>query len=134
MRLVKRLLSFARPFTIISRNISSIRVFGIVFGLVNFAMLIPLLDTLFNSEAIHATPIPVIFSFSLGYFKDLFSYYFHYFSTEKGKWYALAYVCAVIVIATILSNFFRYMAVRVLVRLRMVMLERIRLKLYDRFC
>ncbi|HYC27468.1 MAG TPA: ABC transporter ATP-binding protein, partial [Chitinophagaceae bacterium] len=38
-----------------------------------------------------------------------------------------------IVIATILSNFFRYMAVRVLVRLRMTMLERIRLRLYDRF-
>ncbi len=96
-------------------------------------MLIPLLDTLFNSDAIAATPHPGSFRFELGYFKDLFAYYFHYFSTEKGKWYALVYVCGVIVIATILSNFFRYMAVRVLVRLRMVMLERIRLKLYDRF-
>ena len=133
MRLVKRLLSFARPLHHYFPEYIIYTIFGIVFGLVNFAMLIPLLDTLFNSDAIAATPHPGSFRFELGYFKDLFAYYFHYFSTEKGKWYALVYVCGVIVIATILSNFFRYMAVRVLVRLRMVMLERIRLKLYDRF-
>ena len=133
MRLVKRLLSFARPLHHYFPEYIVYTIFGIVFGLVNFAMLIPLLDTLFNSDAIAATPHPGAFRFELGYFKDLFAYYFHYFSTEKGKWFALVYVCGVIVIATILSNFFRYMAVRVLVRLRMVMLERIRLKLYDRF-
>jgi ATP-binding cassette, subfamily B, bacterial MsbA len=134
MRLVKRLLSFATPLHHYFPEYIIYTIFGIVFGLVNFAMLIPLLDTLFNSNAVTAVAHPGGFEFSLGYFKDLFAYYFHYFSNEKGKWYALAYVCAVIVLATILSNFFRYMAVRVLVRLRMVMLERIRLRLYDRFC
>lgn len=133
MRLVKRLLSFATPLHHYFPEYIIYTIFGIAFGLVNFAMLIPLLDTLFNSNAVTASPHPGEFHFSLGYFKDLFSYYFHYFSTEKGKWYALVYVCGVIVLATILSNFFRYMAVRVLVRLRMVMLERIRLRLYDRF-
>ncbi|MGB8192619.1 MAG: ATP-binding cassette domain-containing protein [Chitinophagaceae bacterium] len=134
MRLVKRLLSFARPLHHYFPEYIIYTLFGIVFGIVNFAMLIPLLDTLFNSNAITANAHPGAFRFSLDYFKDIFSYYFHYFSTQKGKWFALAYVCGVIVIATILSNFFRYMAVRVLVRLRMVMLERIRLRLYDRFC
>jgi ATP-binding cassette, subfamily B, bacterial MsbA len=134
MRLVKRLLSFARPLHHYFPEYIIYTLFGIVFGLVNFAMLIPLLDTLFNSNAIEPVAHPGKFHFALDYFKDLFSYYFHYFSEQKGKWYALAYVCAVIVLATVLSNFFRYMAVRVLVRLRMVMLERIRLGLYDRFC
>jgi ATP-binding cassette, subfamily B, bacterial MsbA len=134
MRLVKRLLSFARPLHHYFPEYIIYTIFGIVFGLLNFAMLIPLLDTLFSSNAVKAAAHPGDFSFSLNYFKDLFAYYFHYFSEQKGKWYALAYVCAVIVLATILANFFRYMAVRVLVRLRMVMLERIRLTLYDRFC
>jgi ATP-binding cassette, subfamily B, bacterial MsbA len=134
MRLVKRLLSFATPLHHYFPEYIIYTVFGIVFGLLNFAMLIPLLDTLFNSTAVTPSAHPGEFHFSLGYFKDLFSYYFYYFSNEKGKWFALAYVCGVIVLATILSNFFRYMAVRVLVRLRMTMLERIRLRLYDRFC
>jgi ATP-binding cassette, subfamily B, bacterial MsbA len=133
MRLVKRLLSFATPLHHYFPEYIIYTVFGIVFGLLNFAMLIPLLDTLFNSTAVTPSNHPGEFHFSLGYFKDLFSYYFYYFSNEKGKWFALAYVCGVIVLATILSNFFRYMAVRVLVRLRMTMLERIRLRLYDRF-
>lgn len=134
MRLVKRLLSFATPLHHYFPEYIIYTIFGIVFGLLNFAMLIPLLDTLFNSNAVTPSAHPGEFEFSLGYFKDLFSYYFYYFSNEKGKWFALAYVCGVIVLATILSNFFRYMAVRVLVRLRMTMLERIRLRLYDRFC
>jgi ATP-binding cassette, subfamily B, bacterial MsbA len=134
MRLVKRLLSFATPLHHYFPEYIIYTVFGIVFGLVNFAMLIPLLDTLFNSSGVTPAAHPGEFYFSLKYFKDLFSYYFYYFSQQEGKWYALAYVCTVIVIATIFSNFFRYMAVRVLVRLRMVMLERIRLRLYDRFC
>lgn len=134
MRLVKRLLSFATPLHHYFPEYIVYTLFGIIFGLVNFAMLIPLLDTLFNSGGVTPSGHPGNFYFSLEYFKDLFSYYFYYFSQQEGKWYALAYVCAVIVIATILSNFFRYMAVRVLVRLRMTMLERIRLRLYDRFC
>lgn len=134
MRLVKRLLSFATPLHHYFPEYIIYTIFGIVFGLLNFAMLIPLLDTLFNSSAVTPSNHPGEFQFSLGYVKDLFSYYFYYFSNEKGKWFALAYVCGVIVLATILSNFFRYMGVRVLVRLRMVMLERIRLRLYDRFC
>jgi ATP-binding cassette, subfamily B, bacterial MsbA len=134
MRLVKRLLSFATPLHHYFPEYIIYTLFGIVFGLVNFAMLIPLLDTLFNSGGVAPSGHPGKFYLSLEYFKDLFSYYFYYFSQQEGKWYALAYVCAVIVMATILSNFFRYMAVRVLVRLRMTMLERIRLRLYDRFC
>lgn len=134
MRLVKRLLSFATPLHHYFPEYIIYTLFGIVFGLVNFAMLIPLLDTLFNSSGVTPSGHPGPFYFSLEYFKKLFAYYFYYFSQQEGKWYALAYVCAVIVMATILSNFFRYMAVRVLVRLRMTMLERIRLRLYDRFC
>src|SRR6185436_6533668 len=73
------------------------------------------------------------FEFSLGYFRQLFSYYFDYVSTTKGKWYSLLYVCAVILLATLLANFYRYMGTRVLVRLRMIMLERIRLGLFNQF-
>jgi len=133
MRSIKRLFEFARPLHHYFPEYFIYTIFGIVFGLVNFSMLIPLLDVLFNNVPGRISAHPGGFEFSLSYFKQLFSYYFDYFSVEKGKWYALLYVASVIMIATLLSNFFRYMATRVLVRLRMVMLERIRLRLYNQF-
>jgi subfamily B ATP-binding cassette protein MsbA len=133
MRSVKRLFEFARPLHHYFPEYVIYTIFGIVFGLINFSMLIPLLDVLFNSNTGAPTTHPGNFEFSLGYFRQLFSYYFDYFSSTKGKWYSLLYVCMVIVLATLLANFFRYMATRVLVRLRMIMLERIRLRLYNQF-
>jgi subfamily B ATP-binding cassette protein MsbA len=133
MRSIKRLFEFARPLHHYFPEYIIYTVFGILFGLLNFSMLIPLLDVLFNSVNTHATAHPGSFQFNLAYFKQLFSYYFDYFSNEKGKWYALVYVCSMIVIATLLANFFRYMATRVLVRLRMAMLERIRMRLFNQF-
>ena len=133
MRSIKRLFEFARPLHHYFPEYFIYTVFGIIFGLINFSMLIPLLDVLFNNNPGQPTPHPAHFEFSLGYFRQLFSYYFDYLSIEKSKWFTLLYVCIVIMLASILANFFRYMATRVLVRLRMVMLERIRLRLYDKF-
>jgi len=133
MRSIKRLFEFARPLHHYFPEYFIYTVFGIVFGLLNFSMLIPLLDVLFNSNTGHVTADPGHFQFTLTYFKQLFSYYFDYFSNTRGKWYALVFVCSIIVTATLLANFFRYMGTRVLVRLRMVMLERIRVRLYNQF-
>src|SRR5256885_3595045 len=133
MRSIKRLFEFARPLHHYFPEYFIYTLFGIIFGLINFSMLIPLLDVLFNSISGQTTAHPGNFEFSLAYFRHLFSYYFDYLSIEKGKWYSLLYVCVVIMLASLLANFFRYLATRVLVRLRMVMLERIRLRLYDRF-
>ena len=133
MQSVRRLFEFARPLHHYFPEYTIYTIFGIVFGLINFSMLIPLLDVLFNNTTGAPTTHPGSFEFSLGYFRQLFSYYFDYFSSTGGQWYALLYVCMVIVLATLLANFFRYMATRVLVRLRMIMLERIRLRLYNQF-
>ena len=92
MRLVKRLLSFATPLHHYFPEYVIYTLFGIVFGLLNFAMLIPLLDTLSSSNGVDAASHPGEFRFGLEYFKQLFAYYFHYFSEERGKWYALAFV------------------------------------------
>jgi subfamily B ATP-binding cassette protein MsbA len=133
MRSIRRLFEFARPLHHYFPEYFIYTLFGIVFGLINFSMLIPLLDVLFNTATGQPTVHPGAFHFSLGYFRQLFSFYFDYYSLEKGKWFALLYVCMVIIAATLLSNFFRYMGTRVLVRLRMVMLERIRLRLFNQF-
>ena len=95
-------------------------------------MLIPLLNLLFSTDGIPETVVQPTFSLSISYFSDLFNYYLGSFAAEKGKLYAMAFVCIVIASATLLANIFRYLSTRVLVRLKLNMLQRLRNHLYEK--
>lgn len=131
MKTFKRMLGFVTPLRHYIPEYVIWATIGIIFGLINFAMLIPLLETLFGTKPENPVMALPDFSFTIGYFKDVFSYYFQKFAEEEGKMYALAFVCAVIASATLIANVTRYLSIRVMVRLRMNILERIRNKLYD---
>lgn len=75
---------------------------------------------------------PPQFSFSVDYFTSLFNYHFTNIIATKGKMYALGFVCVMIFFATLFANLFRYLAVKVLIRLRLNMMERIRNNLYSK--
>lgn len=104
---------------------------GIVFGLINFTLLIPLLQVLFDPPETVTVAVMPEFSFTIQYFTDLFTYYFQRYATENGKMYALGFVCVMIASSTLLANVGRYLSIRVMVRLRMNILERIRNRLYE---
>lgn len=131
MKTFKRMLGFVTPLRHYIPEYVIWATIGIIFGLINFAMLIPLLETLFGTKPENPVAVLPDFSFTITYFKDVFSYYFQKFAEEEGKVYALGFVCAVIASATLIANVSRYLSVRVMVRLRMNILERIRNKLYD---
>lgn len=131
MKTFKRLLRFATPLHHYVPELMTYTVLGIVFGIVNFTMLIPMLQVIFGQtkmEVVNALPH---FAFTVDYFKTAFNYYFNQFYTPATPLRGLAFVCSIIVTATILANFFRYMAARVLVRMRMNVLERMRNSLYN---
>lgn len=91
--------------------------FASLFGILNFTLLIPLLDVLFFQTskvdfAIYRN-IPD-FSFSPSYFSFLFNHYFYQALTDFGRIGALQYACAAIIISVVLSNFFRYFSQRIL--------------------
>lgn len=106
---------------------------GIIFGLVNFTMLIPLLQLMFDVED-KAAPVRTLpeFSLSINYFSDLFGFYFTRIQENNGQLYALGFVCSIIAVCTLLANVFRYLAVRVLMRLRLNMLQRIRNSIFSK--
>ncbi|WP_143304457.1 ABC transporter ATP-binding protein [Chitinophaga vietnamensis] len=136
MNTFKRLLRYATPLHHYIPEYVIYTLIGIVFGLVNFSMLIPLLDVLFKQvdthEAVAVVKHPT-FSFSVHYFVDLFKYYFNgYITGSDNKLKPLMFVCVIIVICTSIANIGRYMSARVIVRLRMVLLERIRNSLYTK--
>ena len=135
MKTFKRLIKFATPLHHYIPEYVIYTFIGIIFGMVNFAMLIPLLTVIFNQVG----DIPAVvqhpsFSFSINYFIDLFNYYFYNFIRASGsKQSALYFVCAVIGVCITIANLGRYMSARVMVRLKMTMLSRLRTRLYEKF-
>ena len=130
MKVIKRLLKYATPLHHYLPEYIIYTILGIVFGLINFTMLIPILNILFGitkSDTITQAPG---FSLSINYFIDLFNYHFTNIVATRGKMYALGFVCVIIFFAALLANLFRFLAIKVLIRLRLNMMERIRNELY----
>ncbi|MDX2197121.1 MAG: ABC transporter ATP-binding protein [Cytophagales bacterium] len=107
---------------------------NIIFGLINFTLLIPLLNILFGTLGnIKSAPANVPnFSFNLDYFKDLFNYYFQYVVSEYGKYEALVFVCIIVVLSVMFTNIFRYLASVEIEYYKQSIVKNIRNILYDK--
>lgn len=103
-----------------------------VFGAINFTLVIPLLNVLFNTFGETSSAQPPSFHFSIEYFKNLFDYWFLHIAQSKGKYHALIFVCTVIGISVFLANFFRYFAQRVLTRMRVWLVYRLRKAVFEK--
>lgn len=113
MKTYFRILSYARP---LGRYLAPYTVFSIlasVFGILNFTLIQPLLDVLFNQVSVSPEalqkPIP---RFDISYISSLFDYYFAFITQQYGKMGALQFVCFTIVASVLISNVFRYLSVR----------------------
>lgn len=131
MKTFWRLLQFARPFGLFLPQYGLLATFSVVFGILNFTLLVPLLDVLFNTAE-----APVVNSsaslFTLEGIKSAFYQYFYQILKEEGKLGALQFVCVVIVISVILSNTFRYFSVTVLNSMRTRTVLNMRKSLYEK--
>ena len=132
MKVLRRLLAYVKPIHHYLPEYIVFMVLGILLGIVNFTMLIPMLNLLFGSaEPMVEASLPA-FEWSATYAGKAFNYYVGKIAIESGKMNALALVCAIIASATLLSNLFRYLGTRVLVRLKMNLLQRLRNHLYEK--
>lgn len=132
MHVLKRLIPYARPLHHFFPEYLIYTLLGILFGLLNFTLLIPILQLLFDQQTITVTQRPT-FTFSLAFFKDYFNYTFSQIIVAKGKFNALLFVSVIVGISILLANVFRYLAVRVLLRLRLKLMEKLRNALYEKF-
>jgi subfamily B ATP-binding cassette protein MsbA len=133
MKTFFRLLSLSKPYHHYVPEYIIYIILYTVFGLVNFTLLIPLMNTLFDTgkqEIISNLPA---YSFSLTYFKDLFYYYLNQQILENGKFGVLVYVCIIIFVTIIFKNLFGYLSQKVLTRMRVNMVKRMREKLFHQF-
>lgn len=132
MKVLKRLLPFARPLHHFIPEYLVYTFFAILFGLLNFTLLIPIMQLLFQKEPIVITAKPA-FNFSISFFTDYFHYYLNSIIIDNGKFSALVFVCIGIGISILLANVLRYMAVRVILRLRLKLMQGLRNALYDKY-
>jgi len=133
MKIFFRLLRFSKPYHHYIPEYIVYIFFFIVFGLVNFTLLSPLFDILFNTGKTRVVDHLPSFSLSASYFKDAFYYYVNYFIRTSGKGGVLIYVSIVILACTLLKNVFGFLSQKVLTRMRVNMVKRIRHLLYDKY-
>ncbi|GAB3328599.1 ABC transporter ATP-binding protein [Larkinella ripae] len=130
MKTYFRLLSYARPLGRFLTPFLLTSLLASLFGVLNFTLLIPLLDVLFDKvdpaelQKLLSRPAPVL-SFSTSP-KELFQYYFAVFFREHGKLGALQFVCVIVVTSVLLNNIFKYLSVRQLESFKARMVARLR--------
>jgi len=102
---------------------------GIVFGLANFGLLIPLLDLIFETGSM-ASEGSGNAGGSVEGLRSGFQAFFEEILAENGRQGALAVVCAGVGASIFLANVFRFLAQKVLNRLRSRLIYRLRQSLY----
>jgi subfamily B ATP-binding cassette protein MsbA len=134
MKTYRRLLQFAKPYGKFVVPFFVFTLIAVFFSIFQFALIIPLLNFLFDNQTAesmqrYATVPP--FSFSGGYFKDLFYYQVYHLKTLNPV-YALYFIAALIVLSVVLTNIFRYFAQRSMVSARTLLVKRIREAIFEK--
>jgi len=130
-----RILSYTRPYGKYIPTYLAYTLLAIVFGLLNFTLLKPLFDVIFEQvapaslESFRAKPT---FSFSLDYFIALFNHLFLAISESYGKFGTLLFVCVIIVGSVFLSNLFTYLSGVILAQVRAQVIKEMRRDIFDK--
>ncbi|MDR3181103.1 MAG: ABC transporter ATP-binding protein/permease, partial [Prevotellaceae bacterium] len=132
MKTFLRILAFAKPYHYYWPKYLFTSILGLIFGILNFVLVIPLIDVIFDKNAISTIAACPEFSFSVTYFKDLFSYFIQVFVANYGVMGAVGFVCLSLLVASFLSNFMKYYTQRILVSMRTMVMQRIRTALYQK--
>ncbi len=130
MESFKRLLSYARPFSKFWPGFLVLSILSVIFGVVNYALIGPLLSVLFEPTNIEQQVIMPEFSMSVEYCQELFRYSLTKVMLANGPLKALMFVCLFIIITSFLSNLTRYFSYRVLINMRTFIMQNIRRDLF----
>lgn len=128
-----RILSYAKPWR---RFIPGYLIFSFLavgFGLMNLAMLAPLLDVVFdqkNMEELSQYAAKPELAFSKDYFVGTFNYYMLQSVEKFGKFGSLIYVCIIIILSFLMSNIFKYLSAIILAKAKADTIKNMRNDIY----
>lgn len=133
MKTYFRLLSFAKPIEKYAIPYIICTLITVVFGTLNLALLVPLLQVLFKGtgDVDIQAPTTIVKPDSWLEFGDWFTYYADRMYYETGPYEALKYVCIVIITSVFISNVFRYLSQRIMENLRIHTLLNLRKAVFN---
>jgi len=133
MYIFKRLLSYAKPYSRFWPAYLILSILSVVFGIVNYAMIQPLLDVLFDPDAIekYTGPIPP-FSLTVDWADAVFKYYLTKVMEANGILKALLFVCFILILASFFANLTRFLSQKVLVNMKTYIMKNIRTDLFNK--
>ena len=129
MKTYLRILSFARPIGKFMAPFIFFSVLSSLFGVLNFTLLQPVLSVLFDKVPQNIPNSSVQNSLDI---TALFNQYIQVIVNQYGKMEALQFVCIVIVISVLLSNVFKYVAVRLIETLKARTVANLRQGVFDK--
>ena len=135
MKTYFRILSYASPFSVIIPLYLFLTSFYIVFSMINFSIMIPLLEVLFNQVENNISQNNLNnseFTFSIQYIKSTFYNYFNEIIQSNGRKEALKFVCGVILISVFFANIFKYFSALIIAKVRVRIVTNIRNSLYEK--
>ncbi len=134
MKVYRRLLSYIKPYHKFVLPFFVLTLIASFFSVFQFTLLIPLLKFLFDpssaTDNVQYAVAPA-FSFSASFFKNYFYHLVYEFKTTKPV-YALYFMAGMIVITVILTNLFRYLAQRSMIKTRTLLVKRLREALFEK--
>lgn len=128
----KRLLAYAKPYSRFWPGYLILSILSVIFGVVNYALIDPLLTVLFQPDTISEQLVKPQFALDPGYFQEIFSYYLAKIMLGSGMLKGLLFVCLFFVFASLLSNITRYLSQRILVDMRTYIMQNIRRDLFKK--
>ncbi|MDR0659532.1 MAG: ABC transporter ATP-binding protein/permease [Prevotellaceae bacterium] len=127
-----RLLAFAKPYAKFWPRYLLFVIPGTIFSVINYVLLIPLLNVIFDPDQIDTVSHLPEFSLSVSYFVSVFNYYVGGILVSQGPMGALIFVSIAIVLASFIANFCNYMGQRIMSSMGTYVVKNIRESVYDK--
>ena len=132
METFKRVLSFARPYGRKIPGYLLLSVLSVLFGVINYALLGPLLTVLFENGEAAAEAVRPEFALTLDYATEWFRWLLSSVIRDSGVIRGLLLVCGAIVAACLFSNVCRYLSQRIIVGVETRLMQNIRGSLFSK--
>lgn len=131
MKSYLRIIAYSKPYSSYVPAYLILTILAVIFGSLNFVLLMPILDVLFQSIPSKGIEEPT-FQLGITYLKDLANYHLARVIQTEGSIKALQYVCGVVVISVFLSNIFRYSSFLVINKVMYRILSKIREEIFNK--
>jgi subfamily B ATP-binding cassette protein MsbA len=125
MKTYLRILTYAQP---IGKNAMPYAIFALLaifFGLINYSFLMPTLDILFEQNVTSNTTNAMG-----GSYRVLMENYTKNLVTDYGKAGALLAICIILVSSNFITNFFKYLSVRIINKVRADVVKKLRADIF----